>query len=76
MLINIENLANVIQHIVRIKVQSYDYTIEAEKIQYRYDRKQKWCAHWKYKADSFTVWATREAPIKTEYNIKTVHMKI
>ena len=55
MLINIENLANVIQHIVRIKVQSYDYTIEAEKIQYRYDRKQKWCAHWKYKADSFTV---------------------
>ena len=55
MLINIENLANVIQHIVRIKVQSYDYTIEAEKIQYPYDRKQKWCAHWKYKANSFTV---------------------
>lgn len=55
MLINIQNLANVTQHIVRIKVQSYDYTIDVEEIQYPYDRKQKCCAHWKYKADSFTV---------------------
>ena len=65
MLINIQNLANVTQHVVRIKVQSSDYTIDVEEIQYPYDIKQKWCAHWKYKANSFTVWATREAPNKT-----------
>ena len=55
MLINIQNLANVTQHVVRIKEQSSDYTIDVEEIQYPYDIKQKWCAHWKYKANSFTV---------------------